>query len=143
MDFASSLQDYQFARDRERRRIRPPSRYLHANYVSKQTESESLSFELASYEEAVCCKESKKWLAAMQEEMDYLYKNQTWDLVEKPSNCKLVDCKWLYQIKEGNIKGGDKKYKVKLVAKGFAQEEGLDYNDIFSLVVKYTSLGFY
>lgn len=113
---------------------------MYADYVSEQVELETSNFEPIFYEEALCCKDSTKWLATMQEEMDSLYKNKTWDLVEKPSNYKLVDCKCVYKIKEDGIKGGDKRYKARLVAKTFIQKEWIDYKYIFSPVVKYTSI---
>lgn len=71
----------------------PSSRYLHANYAIEQVEAETLNFEPNSYKEVVSCKDSARWFAAMQEEIDSLYKNLTWNLVEKPSGYKLVDYK--------------------------------------------------
>ena len=48
----------------------------------------------------------------------------------------LVDCKWIYKIKQEN----PIKYKAILVAEGFTQKEGIDYNEIFSPVVKYSTV---
>lgn len=112
---------------------------MYVDYVSEQVEPEILNFEPYSYEEAVSRKDSAKWLVVMQEEMDSLYKNQTWNFVEKPSDCKLVECKWVYKIKKVDIKG-DKRYKVRLIAKGFTQRKWIDYTDIVSPVVKYISI---
>lgn len=76
----------------------------------------------------------------MEEEITLLYENNTWILVDKPKGKKLVDCKWIYKIKE-EIHGVEKaKYKSRLVAKGFTQKKGVDYNEIFSPVVKYNSI---
>lgn len=72
--------------------------------------------------------------------MNSLYKNETWILVQKPKECKLIDCIWIYKIKEGETKTNNKRYKARLVAKSFTQREGIDYIEIFSPVVKYTSI---
>ena len=76
----------------------------------------------------------------MNEEMESLSKNQTWELVRKPDGQKLVSCKWIYKLKEG-IPGVEKpRYKARLVARGFTQREGIDYTEVFSPVVKHTSI---
>lgn len=45
--------------------------------------------------------------------------NQSWTSVEKPTNYKLIRCKWIYKIKEGDIKEDDRRYKARLVSKCF------------------------
>ena len=61
-------------------------------------------------------------------------------MVEKPTKHKIVGCKWIYKIKEGTYEGGKKKYKARLIAKGFTQRKGVDNNDVFSPVVKYMTI---
>ncbi|GJS52670.1 retrotransposon protein, putative, ty1-copia subclass, partial [Tanacetum coccineum] len=81
-----------------------------------------------------------KWVRAMEEDMSSLKKNHTWELVDQPPGQKLVSCKWLYKIKEG-IEGVQKpRYKARLVARGFTQRAGIDYNEFFSPVVRHTSI---
>ncbi|GJZ18871.1 retrotransposon protein, putative, ty1-copia subclass, partial [Tanacetum coccineum] len=83
---------------------------------------------------------SSKWKAAMKEEMDSLRKNKTWELVDHPAGQKLVSCKWLFKIKEG-IEGVQKpRYKARLVARGFTQRACINYNEVFSPVVRHTSI---
>ena len=61
-------------------------------------------------------------------------------MIKKPEGCKLVSCKWIFRIKDGHTKEEKKRYKARLVAKGFTQREGVDFNEIFSPVVKQASI---
>nr|GEX76692.1 putative nuclease HARBI1 [Tanacetum cinerariifolium] len=81
-----------------------------------------------------------EWVRDMEEEMSSLKKNHTWELVDQPDGKKLVSYKWLYKIKEG-IKGIHKpRYKARLVARGFTQRARIHYNEVFSPVVRHTSI---
>ena len=62
--------------------------------------------------------------------MQSLLKNHTWTLIEKPLNKIVVGCKWVYKVKEGIPEVELKRYKVRLVAKGFTQKESIDYTEI-------------
>ena len=74
----------------------------------------------------------------MKYEMDSLMSNQTWRLDELPKGKKALYNKWVYHIKEEH--DGSKRYKARLVVKGFQQKEGINYNKIFSSVVKLTTI---
>lgn len=56
--------------------------------------------EPSTYSEAISCDDSTRWLVAMQEEIESLYKNNTWELVKLPQNKKIVGCKWVFKKKE-------------------------------------------
>ena len=74
----------------------------------------------------------------MKLEMDNLKKNQTWDLVQLPNGKNALPCKWVYRLKI--IVDAKPRHKARLVAKGFKQEYGVDFDEIFSRVVKMTTL---
>jgi hypothetical protein len=79
------------------------------------------------------------WEATMQEEYDSLLENQTWDLVPLPPGRKLVRCKWVYRTKR-EADGQVRRYKERLVAKGFQQIHGIDYDETFSPVANMDSI---
>ena len=70
--------------------------------------------------------------------MDSLLGNQTWELTELPVGKKVLHNKWIYRIK--NEHDGRKRYKARLVVKGFQQKEGIDFTEIFSPVVKMSTI---
>ena len=75
----------------------------------------------------------------MKEELDALTKNHTWDLVTLPPKQSVVGCKWIYKIKTCSD-GSIKRYKTRLVVKGFTQEYEIDYEETFALVVHISSI---
>ena len=74
----------------------------------------------------------------MKNEMDSLLENQTWELIELTVGKKVLHNKWVYRIK--NEHDGSKRYKAKLVVKRFQQKKGIDYSEIFSQVVKMSTI---
>ena len=74
----------------------------------------------------------------MKKEMDSLAHNQTCDLVRFLAGKASLQNKWVYRLKEKD--GGRKRYKARLMVKGFAQKEGIDFDEIFFPVVKMTSI---
>ena len=74
----------------------------------------------------------------MKDEMDSLLMNQTWELTELLVGKKVLHNKWVYRIK--NEYDGSKRYKARLVVKGFQEKKGIDYLEIFSPVVKMSTI---
>jgi hypothetical protein len=80
-----------------------------------------------------------KWKKVMDDVVDALMKNKTWHLVPPQKGSNVIDCKWVYKIKR-RAHGNLDKYKAQLVAKGFKQQYGIDYEKTFSLMVKSTTI---
>ena len=75
------------------------------------------------------------WLQAMHDEYNALLRNKTWTLTSLPPGAKPVGCKWLFKNKY-NVDGSLQRHKARLVAQGFTQIAGYDYNETYSPVVK-------
>jgi Reverse transcriptase (RNA-dependent DNA polymerase) len=73
----------------------------------------------------------------MLQEIQALKSNNTWTLVPPPNDQYVVGSKWVYKIKR-KADGSVDRYKSRLVAKGYHQEEGIDYFETFSLMVRPT-----
>lgn len=137
------LNNYQLARDRVRREnIKAPSRYAEAGIISYAlcTAEKVECAEPATYSEAVASRENKSWIKAMNDEINSLIRNKTWILVERTEFMKMVSCKWLFKKKMESTETQSVRYKARLVARGFTQEEGVDYNEVFAPVVKHASI---
>ena len=89
-----------------------------------------------SFEET---KAKKKWVNVMQEEIDALGENKTWDLVKLPKEKNVVGWKWVYKTKHDS-NGNVSRHKSRLVAKGYAQMQGIDYDETFASVAKMATL---
>ena len=90
------------------------------------------TIEPQSYSEAA---NDPNWIKAMNEEMEALYRNNTWEITTLPPNRKPIGCRWIYKIKYKSD-GQVERYKARLVAKGYNQREGIDYAETFSPVAK-------
>ena len=75
----------------------------------------------------------------MDREMESLNKNEVWNLVELPEGRKPVGCKWVFK-KKHDTDGNVEQFKARLVAQGYNQKCGVDYNGTFSPVVRFESV---
>ena len=71
--------------------------------------------------------------------MKALYKNEIWDIVDLPKGKNLVGCKWVFTIKY-KVNGSIERYKAGLVANGYTQTYGIDYQETFAPVTKMNSI---
>ena len=92
--------------------------------------------EPSNYEEAV---EMKEWKDAMIEEYQLVMKNDVWDVVPRPKWKSIVTSKWIYKIKRA-ADDSIEKYKERFLARSFFQKEGIDYEETFAPVARYTSI---
>jgi len=71
----------------------------------------------------------------MHEELENFDRNYVWDLVELPPNCRPIGTKWVFKNKLGE-NGIVVRNKARLVAQGFCQKEGIDYDETFAPVAR-------
>lgn len=124
-------------RSRSKRARRPPANIMHwpvITHLTTTTEGEPSCFE-----EATSCPEANMWEEAMKEELQSMDHNEVYEVTKRPSNRKVVGCKWLYKKKKDQ-KGNTMRYKARLVAQGYTQQFGIDYNHTYAPVLSYTSL---
>ena len=76
-----------------------------------------------------------KWREAMQQEIEAIERNKTWDLVDLPAGKKSIGVKWVFKTKH-NTNGEIEKHKARLVVKGYKQKAGIDYQEVFAPVAR-------
>ena len=75
------------------------------------------------------------WILAMQEELNQFQRNDVWDLVPKPQQKNIIVTKWVFKNKL-NKQGEVIRNKVRLVAQGYSQQEGIDYTETFAPIAR-------
>jgi hypothetical protein len=81
------------------------------------------------------------WNKAMDEELDQIEKNDTWEFILRPKNKNVIDTKWVFRNKL-NEDGQVTRNKAILVCKGYAQVEGIDFEETFAPVVRMEAIRF-
>ena len=120
---------------RSGRVIRPPIRY--------REEGEGLVTLLdndpLTYRDAMDDPDKEKWQEAMNLEMESMYSNSIWKLVDLPNEVRPIGCKWIYKRKRV-ADGKVETFKARLVAKDYTQQEEVNYEETFSPVAMLKSI---
>jgi len=123
---------------RSGRIVRPPNRF---SFLGESYEAipEELEQDPCNYDEAINDIDSGRWQDAMKTEMESMYSNHVWTLVDLPANIKPIGCKWVYKRKRGPD-GRVETFKARFVTKGYTQKEDIDYEETFSPVAMLKSI---
>jgi Reverse transcriptase (RNA-dependent DNA polymerase) len=105
--------------------------------AAAMTEAEGL--ELCDIHEARKRPDWPKWEEVMIDELGWLKHAETWEPIEKPKGVNIVRSKWVYRVKK-NSAGEIDKYQAWLVAQGYLQIPGINYDDTFVPIVKMSSI---
>ena len=125
---------------------RPVIRYGFDEYADVSTKQvQHLAYkaseidEPTTFEEALSGNYSKEWEAAANAEYQSLLENNTWELIKLPEGRKAIGCKWVFRVKYDS-EGRVERFKGRLVAQGYSQKYGIDYDETFSPVARYSSI---
>ena len=118
---------------RKSKRVRYPTYVYGEEYVNLVLDGPE------DFDEAINGNESEKWRQAVDEEMNSIMQNETWDLVTLPKGRKAIKSKWVFKRKT-DATGKVIRHKARLVAKGFQQKQGIDYTETFSPVMKFNTM---
>ena len=122
--------------NREKRGV-PPLRFIEAYLASAADVGADQNPQ--SVQETLQGEHKEEWQQAMNSEMASLRENGVYELVDRPKGKKVVKSKWVFRVKT-NEKGEIEKYKARVVAKGYSQVEGVDYDQTFSPTVRFESI---
>lgn len=118
---------------KQKRQRKKPERYGYANICTNYIGDDNMT-----YAEAISGPEKQQWMQAMAEELQSFADNDVWDVVDSPDNVSVVQCKWV--LKKKLDCDNKVRYRARLVAKGFTQKAGVDYQETFSPVIRHSTL---
>jgi Reverse transcriptase (RNA-dependent DNA polymerase) len=113
----------------------PPRRSERLRLLQAHNTSSETPYEPKTYKQAISCPDKDKWILAMEEELRSIIDNQTWSPVDLPKGRDAIGCRWVLKIKEGDSTT-EARYKARLVAQGFTQKFGVDFDEVFAPVTR-------
>jgi len=124
-----------------KRHVAPRGTFCESKKLNRYQEYLTVRSTIVQYEPCTFEEVAKHqvWKGAMNEEYESIMKIDVWDVVPRPKDKFLVTSKWLYKIKHG-ANGSVEKFKARFVARGISQKEGVDYDEIFAPVARYTTI---
>ena len=136
----SSIIDENIQPRRSERERKPPVRFSEYYDSLFETYSEPVEPDVPNtFKDVEKSPEREKWIAAIQEELNSMEKNNVWTLIKRPDKIKTLKSKWIFKIKTDAL-GKPVRYKARLVAKGFLQKEGIDFEDTYAPVAKFATI---
>lgn len=120
---------------KSKRLRKKPDWYGFSNMCISSTVPASAEISLS---EALEGAEKEQWRRAMADELQSFEDNDAWELVKNPGDVSIVKCRWVFTKKfdvDNNVR-----YRARLVAKGFSQKPGIDYNETFAPVIRHSTL---
>ena len=119
-------------------RLRVPNRkYFNDDYVTFTTQE--MLTDPMTVNEVLLSEEATEWQRVMREKMESLVENNTRTECSTPAGIKYVKCKWIFKRKL-NSSGHVECYKARLVTKDFLQQKGINYEETFSPIVRFSSI---
>lgn len=122
---------------RSQRQIKPNTRFDDYELYFSAGTSDQLE-DPTTVEEARSRPDAEEWKRAMDEELQAFEDNNAWELVDLPESASVVQCKWVFKRKVNSE--GKVQHRARLVARGFTQKPGVDYDETFSPVVRHSTL---
>ena len=92
-----------------------------------------------TYKQAMRLPDATSWLEACAAEVASLVENKVFAVVDRPASHQTITSKWVFKKQRG-LTGAVEKYKARIVARGFMQEEGVDYGETYSPTVRFESI---
>lgn len=106
---------------------------------TKSFKAKEEDYEPKTFKEASESTDAGKWLEAMKDELESIRDNETWELSDLPEGKNAVGSKWVFKLKKDET-GRIVRYKAMLVAQGFSQKYGIDYDEVFAPVTRSTTM---
>jgi hypothetical protein len=138
IEHGEPVDTYDGPRSRTGRPVTPVNRFVGLS-SEMAIDGDKTILEPKTVKEALAGKDATKWIKSMESEIDNIESKRTWIETKLPEGRKAVGCKWVFKVKT-DADGKVVKYKSRLVAQGFSQIPGIDYEETFAPVGRTTSL---